>query len=214
MAEWGTEWGELWGTAVEFEEDHCGVAADDLPDAFSGPKINELLCSVVGRIQELERVIAAVDPAYTLDVSRTYGEFLDRLGEVLNFQRRERTDDEYRRALTAWSLIIRPKRRTSDNLIEAVQTLVDPALVRLIHLPPKRFVIVVTGTSLLALLRDLTDVINISTPATYQASLGLALDGPIFGYYLPEAPPDPDILGYGMDNPDVLGGSRIVDVDL
>lgn len=178
--EWSFPWGGCWGGPTPEIKDNATVAIDRLPkitrECTGVPTLAKVFAD---RWQQLEYFIASVQPGDLWNISTASGFWLDQIGAYLDLPRNGRSDEYYRRVLSAYALIVYPRRRTIPGLIAALEEIGGAGNVNYTPGYPMCFTIDVAGTVLGSYeARDIAAIIRLGTPAAYCGYLVEQVDDP------------------------------------
>jgi len=170
MAEYGDEYGELFGGAVAPIEDHEGEAIDRLPFDFKNKETQRAWARVISdRYQRIENVLADIRTIHDIDTAAE--SIQDTLGEVLGISRQGFADPFYEVLLRTQASIVIPGRRTVEGMLTMIRALLndDIRAIDYREKPIKTYIVT---------LFDLSDTelaifprfLKLTKPATYNAS--------------------------------------------
>lgn len=124
MAEWGSLYGELWGSAVSLIETHEADAKARLLFQFQKlPDIESMTGILAARFQPIEEMLNSL--IGILDIDKSFGSQLDTIGVILGLPRQGFDDPDYRVRLRAVAAILLPNRRTVSGLLEMLRILLN-----------------------------------------------------------------------------------------
>lgn len=169
----GEDIGGLIGGPLAIEPDHAGTASAQLPDISRTDGAVAFQAVIAERWQRIDFAIRNSLPYLLLDYERSSGVWLDAVGEILGVPRDTRSDEYYRRVLSAYAQVIWPRRRTLDGMLEALIRLIgDESGVTYSPAYPKSFIVSLDGFGIDEQLTwDAVRLLRMATPATYRSQV-------------------------------------------
>lgn len=120
---WDRYWGSAWGAGPASEPDHAGKAVGEYPDKTreTSPKVLKFTEVACAQVQKNDNALAKGKPSDVLDYRYASGVWLDIIASGLGIKRDGRSDEYLRKLLRIYSLHAYPRRRTVNNMLDALK---------------------------------------------------------------------------------------------
>jgi hypothetical protein len=180
--EYGDDYGSTFGGPLPIIGNHAQRAVWQLPAYLQGEaRLTAFISALAERLQTLEYCIRNVEPYLLLDFERANGVWLDLIGSLLGLPRMARDDAYYRRVLAAYAKIVHPRRRYTAGLLEGLVALIgDAADITYSPAYPRGFFLEIVGLGADDQLTwDALRLVDLATPATYNAQTRVLPDNPL-----------------------------------